>query len=86
VPELILEQLLDLGTQGSVLHNDDISMRVQSLRRQIDAEALGGRTGLFTTSVLCQAGPHLVALFFTGFQHAGENLAYSGANRTAIPI
>ena len=74
VPQVIMDQLLQLGAQGSLLHNDDTSMRVQSLRREIAAEAPGGRTGLFTTSILCQTGPHLVALFFTGRQHAGENL------------
>jgi len=33
------------------------------------------RTGLYTTGVVAERGPHRIALFFTGRQHAGENLA-----------
>ena len=57
-----------------LLHNDDTFMRVQSLRREIDTEKDGGRTGIFTTNILCQSGSNQIALFFTGRKHAGENL------------
>ena len=33
------------------------------------------RTGLYTTGVVAECGSHRIALFFTGRQHAGENLA-----------
>jgi hypothetical protein len=33
------------------------------------------RTGTFTTNVLAEVAQHPVALYFTGWQHAGENLA-----------
>ena len=52
-------------------------MRVQSLRRQIAEEQQaeeGERTGIFTTSLLCAVGEHQISLFFTGRDHAGENL------------
>jgi hypothetical protein len=32
------------------------------------------RTGLYTTGVVAERGPHRIALFFTGRKHAGENL------------
>ena len=32
------------------------------------------RTGLYTTGVVAERGPHRIALFFTGRRHAGENL------------
>ncbi len=32
------------------------------------------RTGLFTTGIVSQCADHQIALFFTGRQHAGENL------------
>ena len=75
-PELIYEKLIDLGAQGSLVHNDDTSMRVQSLRQEIAAEekVKGQRTGIFTTNILCQNGSVQIALFFTGRKHAGENL------------
>ena len=33
------------------------------------------RTGLFTSGIVSQCADHQIALFFTGRQHAGENLA-----------
>jgi hypothetical protein len=77
VPELIYHALIIQGAQASLVHNDDTSMRVQSLRRQIAEEEQaeeGERTGIFTTSLLCQVGEHQISLFFTGRDHAGENL------------
>ena len=35
----------------------------------------GERTGTFTTSIVAEVQGHTVALYFTGWQHAGENLA-----------
>ena len=32
------------------------------------------RTGMFTTGIVSQCGDHQIAIFFTGRQHAGENL------------
>ena len=74
VPEVIYEKLIDLGAQGALIHNDDTFMRIQSLRQEIAAEEDGGRTGIFTTNLLCQTGSYQIALFFTGRKHAGENL------------
>jgi len=36
---------------------------------------LPGRTGLFTTAIVADGAEGKVALYFTGEQHAGENLA-----------
>jgi transposase len=38
-----------------------------------DPEA-GGRRGVFTSGIISKAVDHTIALFFTGRQHAGENL------------
>ena len=53
------------------MHNDDTSMRVLRLKRDPKDE----RTGVFTSGVVSISGGHRIALFFTGSQHAGENLA-----------
>jgi transposase len=74
LPAMIYERLIELGAQGTLIHNDDTFMRVQSLRQEIAAEEDGGRTGIFTTNLLCQSGSNQIALFFTGRKHAGENL------------
>jgi transposase len=78
-PALIYDALITLAAQGQLLHNDDTFMRVQSLRREITLAALehqdpDQRTGIFTTGIVAQVNQTRIALFFTGSQHAGENL------------
>jgi len=74
-PAVIYEALIDVAAQGSLFHNDDTPMRVQSLRQQISAaQGAQERTGIFTSSILSKVGELQVALFFTGQKHAGENL------------
>jgi transposase len=65
------EELIREAAQGEVLHNDDTSMRVLHLAREPADE----RTGVFTSGVVSTAEGRRIALFFTGRQHAGENLA-----------
>lgn len=45
------DELIRQAAQGEVLHNDDTSMKVLSLRRAILEEA-GERTGIFTSGVV----------------------------------
>ena len=68
----LLNELIRQAAQGSIIHNDDTSMRVLKLVRNID----DGRSGVFTSGIvsIC-AGGWKIALFFTGWKHAGENLA-----------
>ena len=73
--QLIYEALIGVAAQGHLLHNDDTHMRVQSVRQEIAAAGSEQeRTGIFTTSIISQAGQRRIALFFTGQKHAGENL------------
>src|SRR5207302_1016457 len=66
-----LEELIRRAAQGEVLHNDDTSMRVLRLAR----EPSDKRTGVFTSGIVATQQGQKIALFFTGRQHAGENLA-----------
>ena len=78
----VFDELIRQAAQGSVLHNDDTSMTVLSLRQQIQDEAdEPGRTGIFTSGIVSTRDGRHIALFFTGRQHAGENLAVILANR-----
>jgi transposase len=74
----VLDQLINLAAQSPLLHNDDTTMRVASLRREPAPEAedpiAAERTGTFTSGIVARADDHPLALFFTGRQHAGENL------------
>lgn len=67
----VLEELTRQAAQGSVIHNDDTSMRILRLRREPDDK----RTGIFTSGVVSITGAWRIALFFTGAKHAGENIA-----------
>ena len=65
------EELIRQAAQGEVLHNDDTSMRVLRMEREPSDE----RTGVFTSGIVSTASGRKIALYFTGRQHAGENLA-----------
>jgi transposase len=64
------DELIRQAAQGEVLHNDDTSMHVLSMVR----EASDDRTGVFTTGIVSTLQGRSIALYFTGPQHAGENL------------
>jgi transposase len=66
-----LEELIRQAAQGSVMHNDDTGMRILRLTR----ESGDKRTGTFTSGIVSMVGAWTIALFFTGWKHAGENLA-----------
>ncbi len=65
------DELIRQAAQGGVVHNDDTSMRVLKLKRPEGDE----RTGVFTSGIVSIGAGWKIALYFTGRQHAGENLA-----------
>ena len=64
------DELIRQAAQGEVLHNDDTSMRVLHLAREPDDD----RTGVFTSGIVSTQEGRKLVLYFTGRQHAGENL------------
>jgi transposase len=71
----VYEAMIEAAAQAPLIHTDDTTMRVQSLRREIaQAGEAAKRTGIFTTSLIADLGDAQVALYFTGSEHAGENL------------
>ena len=73
------DELMRQAAQGELFHNDDTSVRILNLKRPEGDE----RTGVFTSavvSVVREAGgregatERLMALYFSGREHAGENL------------
>lgn len=82
----LFEELLRQTAQSPLLHNDDTSMRILDLRRSGSATAAEidpERKGTFTTGIVGSVGDHPVALFMTGWRHAGENLARVLQHRAA---
>ena len=77
---LIWEEFIRQAAMGEVIHNDDTSARILDLKKEIqaaeneEAEAGKRRTGVFTTGIISRSKERTIALFFSGRQHAGENL------------
>jgi len=71
--------LCRFAAQGELLQNDDTWVIIQALMQENKKAQRAGivlkRKGMFTTSIIAQAGEHRIALYFTGRNHAGENLA-----------
>ncbi len=73
----VYEELVRQAAQGEVLQNDDTPMKILAhLAENEERKKEGERTGTFTTGIVAQVDKHRIALFFTGRDHAGENLTH----------
>ena len=82
----VYRELLRQGAQGELLHNDDTTMKILDLDRPEPDPSSGSkkeRTGTFTSGIVSSVDGHRIALFFTGYKHAGENLTELLKKRTA---
>lgn len=69
------DELVRQAAQGEVMHNDDTGMRILKLAREPAPAGKAERTGVFTTGILSKVAGWRIALYFSGWKHAGENLA-----------
>ncbi len=72
--EPAFQELLTWAAQGDVIYQDDTTMKVLS-RPDLMTRGTKLRKGVYTSGIISKAGEHWVALFLTGMNHAGENLA-----------
>ena len=73
--EPAFEALIEAAAQGYCLYNDDTTARILELIKENKTRKDDERKGMFTSAILSQTeGGQEIALFFTGRQHAGENL------------
>jgi len=91
----VYQALLLEAAQGEVVCNDDTGMKILELMKERRAQALAQessaegasskgsreRTGIFTTGIVSTRDGRKIVLFFTGKNHAGENLAAVLAKR-----
>lgn len=83
----IFKYLEKLAAQGELIFQDDTSGRILTLieeNQEAGAQATGAapmRTGMYTTALIVQVGERRICLYYTGRQHAGENLAALLAKR-----
>ena len=73
----VLDELMRQAAQGELIYQDDTVMQILDRYDLIKKRGKGKkeRTGTYTTGLIAKVGEHKVALFITGQQHAGENLA-----------
>lgn len=86
--EPVYQELVTQAAQGEVVYNDDTTVKILELmgKRRKKAELSGTdppseRTGIFTTGIISTVGELKMALYFSGPDHAGENLATLLARR-----
>lgn len=81
------DELIRQAAQGEVFYNDDTSMKILALAAAHRAELKEAsskpdeRTGMFTSGIVSTREGKRIALFFTGWRHAGENFARVLAHR-----
>lgn len=86
----VLRELVRLAAQGGVIFTDDTAMKILELPKELSQRDHEGieddegkededdetseRTGVFTSAIVSEVEEHRIALFFTGTNHAGENM------------
>ena len=73
----VYEEMIRQAAQWDIFYNDDTSVKILQLLKEnqkIKQESPKERTGIFTTAIVAVRGDHRITVFFTGRQHAGENL------------
>lgn len=71
--EPVFTELCRLAANAECIHNDDTTAKILDLMKD-DAKRQSERKGIYTTALLAKTDDKQIALFFTGKQHAGENL------------
>jgi len=69
------DELIRQAAQSNLFYHDDTLMKILANLKEIETEDERSRKGSFTTGVLAMRDERRMALFFTGPNHAGENLA-----------
>jgi hypothetical protein len=69
----LYDHLLWVAAQQPLVYQDDTGARVVSLIKDNQGESASARKAIYTSVLRC-VGEQTICLFFTGRQHAGENL------------
>lgn len=67
-------ELVRLAAQGEVIHNDDTTVKILSHMKEKKED--DKRKGTFTTGIVSQVENRTIALYFSGENHAGENMLW----------
>lgn len=66
-------EMINQAAQGEIFFNDDTTMKILELVKE-NQRGDPARKGMFTTGIVSVSGERKIALFFTGRNHAGENM------------
>lgn len=84
-PSAAFDELIRQAAQAPLLHTDDTPAQILSLRAERTQLEATGHTpkakAINTSGIVAVLQEHKVVLFFTGHQHAGQNLAEVLAHR-----
>jgi transposase len=84
-PSAAFDELIRQAAQAPLLHHDDTPAQILSLRAERTQPEAAGHTpkakAINTSGIVAVLQEHKVVLFFTGHQHAGQNLAEVLAHR-----
>ena len=72
---MVYEELIKEAGKGELCHVDDTSVKITLLRKEL-LKQVGRkkRMGIFTTGLISKSGKRIINLFFSGRNHAGENM------------
>lgn len=71
----VFDELVRQAAQGHIFYNDDTTMKILSLMKENKDTTTEHRTGIFTTGIISRIDDDKkIALFYTGRNHAGENI------------
>jgi hypothetical protein len=82
----VYEELVRQAAQGEVVHHDDTAVKILEYLKENEQrleEDPKARTGMHTTGIVSALEDRQIAVFFTGRQHGGENIADLLAKRAA---
>lgn len=75
--EAVWRELARLAAQGDVVFVDDTKAKILALNTELQKALAAGesdRTGIFTSGIISKVEGQQIVLFYTGRNHAGENL------------
>jgi len=72
-------EMLNQAAQGDLFFIDDTTGKILSLMKENKTQT--GRKGIFTTGILSRMQDQMAVFYFTGRNHAGENIANLLQNR-----
>jgi hypothetical protein len=69
----VIGVLETLAANGKLIHNDDTRVKILEVMKDNQNNPDKERTGMFTTCIYAETGENLIALYYSGTKHSGEN-------------